>query len=134
MSDIIDRLQSVIDYFNHGSWQRKYCIEIRYEIERLRQCIEELEEERNQLRQFQQSLHPTGLRDYMKTYYVITDAQIDAAWAQGFDALAELGIVRCEECGGSGEGGMRYDGSPVPVEENCHDCNGHGWVKEAKDE
>ncbi|RKZ05680.1 hypothetical protein DRQ25_15600 [Candidatus Fermentibacteria bacterium] len=35
-----------------------------------------------ELEQFQQSLHPTELKDYMRTYYVFTDKQIDAAWDQ----------------------------------------------------
>ncbi len=74
----------------------------------------------------------------------ITTEQIDKAWNRirvlrnlgddgGASAIEELladtfHIVACEECGGSGEGGMRYDGSPVPIEEPCFDCNGHGWV------
>ena len=69
--------------------------------------------------------------------HIITTEQIDAAWETRHwgtvpnqteehvdDALERLGIVACEECGGSG--------IPTPYEigswESCPSCHGHGWV------
>jgi len=75
--------------------------------------------------------------------YIITTDKISNAWALGRyytqgksnqdnhrmavvveGVLAELGIVRCEGCGGSGTRGC--DSLSVPWK--CPDCNGEGWV------
>ena len=55
--------------------------------------------------------------------HIITDAQIDAAWHGPNnlitrEALKELGIERCEGCGGA-KGGQTY----------CPTCNDKGWIK-----
>ena len=66
-----------------------------------------------ELEKFQQSLHPTELRDYMLTYYVFISDQTDAAWKLRihppladpppvYIPASKLGIVRCDGCGGSG--------------------------------
>jgi hypothetical protein len=73
--------------------------------------------------------------------HVITTDQIDAAWKVASDdaekdhqtegalvALGICGIVECEECGGSGQGG----GDPAALVESCwpcETCHGHRWVK-----
>ena len=63
---------------------------------------------------------------------LLTQGQIDWAWRVASseepytdDCLAELGIVACEECGGSGMIGNPSSSDQVCI---CHDCGGHGWV------
>ena len=110
------------------------------DVKRLAKRIEELE-------QFQQSLHPTELRDYMRTYYIITDEQIDAAVKiarsieehysneSGWETLKPLGIFRCEGCDGAGKTYSRSSSmKEEPMEWVCPDCNGHGWVIGGEDE
>ena len=72
------------------------------------------------------------------TGHIITDAQIDGAWRWALfhseqyvreaiiEALRRIGIVRCEECGGSG---VVADPTDDRVANKCPTCNGHGWVK-----
>lgn len=79
--------------------------------------------------------------------HIITDAQIDAAWAcveenreSGNEDLMQIGdaeermlhncfgIVRCEECGGSGKWGEWADNGKTYREFPCPTCNGHRWV------
>ncbi|MCK5018329.1 MAG: hypothetical protein KAS32_14825 [Candidatus Peribacteraceae bacterium] len=103
-------------------------------IDELRERIERLEQERDQLKQFQQSLHPTELRDYMKTYYVIIDEQIAAVveWANTFgasrttegrwDVLNKLNIFRCEN--------NLFQGTD---HHGCSYCNGKGYVTQPSD-
>ena len=72
----------------------------------------------------------------------ITAAQIDAAWGllrnlesipsthsdTAHDILECIGIIACEECGGSGlmpGGDIQRICTRVP----CPDCNGRGWVE-----
>jgi len=69
---------------------------------------------------------------------MIPFSKIDAAWAEvppyeydagslaPADALApllKLGIVACEECGGSGL--VKSETAPCHIE--CPGCHGHGW-------
>ena len=75
-----------------------------------------------------------------KKAHHITDAQIDAAWKWVPDvivkqrgmlvepALAELGILRCEGCGGSGVAVVQA-GPDIheKMQDECPDCNGKGW-------
>jgi hypothetical protein len=79
---------------------------------------------------------------------VLTYDQIDATWrillrclpgttehAMVAFALAELGIERCEECGGIGKIHSVADhDNTVPVTDVCDICDSHGWVLEADDE
>ena len=72
--------------------------------------------------------------------YIITDAQIDAAWRYMEDhsdvyvrgkieqALYRVGIVRCDGCHGDGRIAIDDVGGEY-AEGDCPDCNGHGWVK-----
>ena len=60
------------DGFTRGYNHHRALIDADVEIERLLA-------ENKQLRQFQESLHPTELKDYTKTYYVINNKQIDSA-------------------------------------------------------
>ena len=65
-----------------------------------------------------------------------THEQIDAAWEKiddlqdvglrigAYAAYRELGIVACEECGGSGDSAPMASLKP----EVCPSCHGHGWV------
>ena len=65
---------------------------------------------------------------------VITDEQIDRAWEfrgvdapeAAEDALAALGVVACEECGGGGL--VKSETAPCHIE--CPACHGHGWRRE----
>jgi len=46
-------------------------------------------------------------------------------------AFKELGIVRCEGCGGEGVGDIETSESTGPLgtfEFVCEDCHGHGWI------
>ena len=85
----------------------------------------------------------------------ISAEQIDSAWKMvrgwryeggttGEDLrlwmfiFKRLGIVECEECGGSGERDRSMyqpNGDPTdPTPDECPACHGHGWVMEADDE
>ncbi len=81
-------------------------------------------------------------RELFNMGHIITDAQIDAAWAfanaqhheltkvAALRALAKFGIERCEGCGGSGVTSPTHELDA----EDCVYCDGHGWViKERKD-
>ena len=69
--------------------------------------------------------------------YIITEAQIDAAWGSTLQhsdyevvkrALAELGIERCGGCGGDGRIALD-DVDGKYAEGPCPDCHGKGWIK-----
>ena len=94
--------------------------------------IERLESQVNQLKQFQESLHPTALRDYSKTYYVIDNDQIDAAWnLKSGPALATLAIFNIFRCEHRPFGGVRSIEPGEHLNEKCPVCakfTGHGWV------
>lgn len=108
-------------------------------IDRLQQCIEELEE--ILWVKYDANQKP------IKGRHIITTKQIDAAWAAAFNlegsadeccqmemerVFRQLGIVRCEGCGGTG---MLTRSCPIDkwpdseVASDCHTCNGHRWVK-----
>jgi len=67
---------------------------------------------------------------------MIPFSKIDAAWKSAWDedsldwrwaaerALEEIGIMRCDECGGSGWIGANEAGDT----KDCPSCHGHGWV------
>lgn len=126
MSDIVDRLRLVAlkEDAELEKWPRwaDLCNDAADRIE--------------ELRQFQLSLHPTELDDYMKTYYVINDRQIvDAvevvnrhaglrAGRLGWRILEQLGIKQCDHCNGGGTL-IRMQGE---VSFNCPTCNGDGFV------
>ena len=69
---------------------------------------------------------------------LLTQDQIDAAWEhtdnepprsnEALATLAELGIVACEKCGGSGRGETEHAGALGEFEWVCDSCHGHGWV------
>jgi len=64
-------------------------------------------------------------------YYAISSEQIDAAWNPNTynHALAELGIKRCEGCGGGGRlFGPGYDRDNPRTYKECLDCEGRGWT------
>jgi len=116
------------------------------EIERLRA---ELSEKDKRIAELTRDLHVAEEELYYPDKHgcvVITEADIDKAWriAQRADldvqrwlamAFAEVGIVACSECGGSGD---KIDRSEEPgfVEDDCPVChrNGvsHGWVWQPK--
>jgi len=73
---------------------------------------------------------------------LLKQGQIDKAWrlavqdetlgtTGAFAILRELGIVACEECGGSGERDRSMyqpNGDPTdPTPDECPYCHGHGW-------
>jgi len=69
--------------------------------------------------------------------HLVTIEQLDTAWlmADGDEfalaVLTQLGIVRCEDCGGEG---MEFIDAtnctqPGPSGVPCPGCNGYGWVK-----
>ena len=103
--------------------------------ERADKRIEELEK--------QQDIHCGVIQDLVceDSHVRITTAQIDAAWGKAiaetrskrettytFQALRDLGIERCEECGGSGEKDEYPDpNDDLPAPGPCPSCNGHGW-------
>ena len=73
--------------------------------------------------------------------HLVTYKQIDKAWdrrgmcdtladEEHLDGtLAELGIVACEECGGSGEYIAATDPDGRQWPDCCPTCHGHRWVK-----
>jgi len=93
-------------------------------------CVEMIAEREQRIEELEK--HNESLRLLNDGSIILLTAQIDAAWEYANshnddmaigaeDALAELGIVRCEGCV---IGGLRKD---------CI-CNGHGRVKGADDE
>ena len=118
-------------------------------IERLRERIEELEvalPEWIYNKETGQIFVTTRGEVDKKTTHIITDSQIDAAWAHTSDGssmlsarahtvLETLGIVRCDwqtaefECRGTEGTATRLppeEYRQIPV---CLECNGHGWIK-----
>ena len=102
------------------------------EIKRLRERIEELEEENRicdeAYEAFKANPHPN---------IIITNEMIDEAveWTKQWLAedtlwrlLNKLGIFKCEECGGSGHLSPDFD---YMVDDTCPDCakwGSKGWV------
>ena len=101
-----------------------------------RDRIEELEK--------QQDIHCGVIQDLVceDSHVRITTAQIDAAWGllrnlesipsthsdTAHDILECIGIIACEECGGSGEKDEYPDpNDDLPAPGPCPSCNGHGW-------
>lgn len=119
------------------------------EIRSLRKRVEELERDREWWASIARD-YKHDLGEYMRrgpaglAWEMVSHKQIDAAWSvaeryfrasigtgAGLRVLEQLGIVRCEECGGVGgchvdddqDAGGSYDAV-------CPTCNGHGWVVE----
>jgi len=77
--------------------------------------------------------------DAQRDTHIITREQINAAWERWEEekwvsfghgmkeALSILGIVRCEECDGSGESPQTPTNPPYI--DKCPTCDGDGWVK-----
>jgi len=101
--------------------------DMQWELKEKDKRIEELEQDRER-----------GLEE--RGYHIITTDQIDAAWKVATseepyadDCLAELGIVACEECGGSRvhrawdfyPNEKPHDGQTLSF---CESCHGHGWI------
>jgi len=73
-------------------------------------------------------------------YHIITDEQIDAAWARTtetdwsdyvpgvIDALGDFGIISCEKCGGSGLQLPKEQPGNFRCIIECPTCHGHGWI------
>jgi len=91
-----------------------------HEIERLRSSLEDSQSESERLR---------------AEVVLLKQGQIDKAWrlavqdetlgtTGAFAILRKLGIVACEECGGSGWIGANEAGDT----KDCPSCHGHGWV------
>jgi len=104
--------------------------------ERADKRIEELEK--------QQDIHCGVIQDLVceDSHVRITTAQIDAAWGllrnlesipsthsdTAHDILECIGIIACEECGGSGEKDEYPDpNDDLPAPGPCPSCNGHRW-------
>jgi len=119
------------------------------ERDRMRRQIEELEEALSKSIMHQKELdrcvHITTEQLASGEVVLLTQGQIDAAWETRHwgtvpdhteehvdDALERLGIVACEECGGSGERDRSMyqpNGDPTdPTPDECSSCHGHGWV------
>ena len=81
-----------------------------------------------------------------KAGYFFTDEQLDAAWEYvqnilfatkgnaDFKRFAKeiferIGVVACEECGGSGVVREHERGYEDGVEDTCPSCHGHKWKK-----
>jgi len=110
--------------------------EVAYEVIGLSARVEELEEALSKSIMHQKELdrcaHITTEQLASGEVVLLTQGQIDWAWRVASseepytdDCLAELGIVACEECGGSGMIGNPSSSDQVCI---CHDCGGHGWV------
>jgi hypothetical protein len=88
----------------------------------------------------------TSRADKGKEFTRISTEQIDTLWELTRDhseqdvvlaALAIIGIVRCEECGGRDEHHVDYpmaNGSVVRHVTGCSSCHDHGWVRKADDQ
>jgi hypothetical protein len=73
-------------------------------------------------------------------YHAITDAQIDAAWAEksnwgmyqakGSRLMKLLGFVRCDVCDRCP--GKQYEWGKGDELQPCAGCNGHGWIRAEK--
>ncbi len=128
------------DECEHGSLRRSCEIcERDAEIESLRAEIEAGEK----LRAFAHECNMKQ-RDSLRAEVAERDKRIDKAWkyVQGVlfatngnadlrrfarEIFERLGIVACEECGGSGTVGQQTQ-YPEPLDESeCPSCGGHGW-------
>ena len=113
----------------------------------VRDCEQSLAERDSRIEELEQTLENMlhGRREFINHFkekpVLITHEQIDAAWKMvrgwryeggttGEDLrlwmfiFKRLGIVECEECGGSGE--VKSETAPCHI--GCPACNGHGWV------
>jgi hypothetical protein len=120
--------------------EREHSTDLGNKIDELLTRIEELEKDNREM-----------LADWVADKpgrTVLTPEQIDAAWTAAFNlegqadkccqmemerAFRQLGIVRCEGCGGVGDrepyGMYQPNGDPTdPTWVKCPDCDGHGWV------
>ena len=123
---------------------------LREEIERLRSGHDEAVKQHNMIiDHYKQRIEELESRDigediqefnHAHGVYEITTEQIDAAWRywKPYDPTKRealifqtLGIVACEECGGSGERDRSMyqpNGDPTdPTPDECPYCCGHGW-------
>ncbi|KKN78991.1 hypothetical protein LCGC14_0344670 [marine sediment metagenome] len=145
MGDIVEHLKYLSEEYESDEYvdisATNYFQEALDEIERLQVAMTTWKEEEGEwkkieagllaqvkeLEQFQRSLHPTELRDYTKTYYVIDDEMINKAWNRKPDpalaTLAIFNIFHCERCPRNGLVDRTVDDDGI-----CSDCHGRGWV------
>ena len=100
------------------------------EIERQAKRIEELESDNSVFKRMAKN-YGDELAKIHNEDHIITDEQIDAAWAYHTNECVgceiifrKLGIKRCEGCGGKPLGVTDYGETYT----SCLICNGHGWV------
>ena len=147
MSDDVQRYMMYYDDLvpdDKGTWIRLEDYEsLRVRIESLEQALakaslrtQELEES---LRIDEATIAAWNTR--FRGRHLFSADQIDAAWdrrgmcdtladEEHLDGtLAELGIVACEECGGSGEYIAATDPDGRQWPDCCPTCHGHRWVK-----
>ena len=154
MSDIVDRLKRQTHLEHIGGFSGGLFEQAADEIESLRDECVQLKQGYTSLRSDMDRVSKTAKgrieeleenRDAWKAEAIkraggavhgITTEQIDAAWEmseEGYideDVLRELGIERCEGCGGSGEVSEPADHDQTVLQTDvCPDCNGHGWKK-----
>jgi hypothetical protein len=130
----VDRLKDIIEHNNDLKYLCDLQAEnggVRAEVERLERYITEIEQDRDGFERA--CVKALNERDHLLDR-VITDEQIDKAWAcaadansygndAGLVALAEAGIVECPECEGEGR---------VMDAVICDRCEGHKWIREEK--
>ena len=119
--------QEEIDIAEAELARERYRDDLSDEVERLRVCIEELEEALSKSIMHQKELDRC---------VHITAEQIDKRWkylseigskgvAEGYEqALYDLGFRRCEECDGMGN----YQEIRNFNWTECDSCHGHGWI------
>ena len=119
--------QEEIDIAEAELARERYRDDLSDEVERLRVCIEELEEALSKSIMHQKELDRC---------VHITAEQIDKRWkylseigskgvAKGYEqALYDLGFRRCEECDGMGN----YQEIRNFNWTECESCHGHGWI------
>jgi len=141
----IERLTADRDQFERESCERFQQLDAALKrIESLEQALAKASLRTQELEQDRER----GLEE--RGYHIITTDQIDAAWEYvqnilfatkgnaDFKRFAKeiferIGIVACEECGGSGVVREHERGYEDGVEDTCPSCHGHGW-KEVSDE
>lgn len=127
---LIESLRAEADHLNKIIDKREYHITMLIlKVAKAKERIEELES-RDIGEDIQAFNRAHGI-------YEITTDQIDAAWeyaqkedttqAEAEECLSLLGIVACEECGGSGESPQTPKNPPMI--DPCPSCHGHGWRK-----
>jgi len=108
--------------------------------------IEQLKEivkvHQDRIEKLEQSRPWTMEVDDGESYVLVNTRQVDLSWKDAqassynletkLDLLWELGIVECEECGGSGI--IQHLETPLEPggdygwNQKCPDCHGHGWI------